>query len=340
MELKPTPYRVLVVDDDGSLQSMVPVLFDTGELVRVGGSCGLASMADAVQTQRPDVVVLDLGEEPGAFQAIEMVMAENPTPILLLHSGRSSVNPFNALALGALDVAERPRHPPVQFWKELRRKVMLLAQVRVVRHVQGRRKRSEGRDAKSSVSSMPVVAIASSLGGPKALSVLLKMIPPQFHAPICICQHISDGFTTDLTQWLSSETSLKICEARADDVLEPGQVYIAPSRRHLMVQPNRRIKLDDGLPLMGFKPSCDALLTSVAQACGEQAIGVVLTGMGRDGARGLKEIHVRGGRTIAQNEATSIVFGMPKEAIALGAAQRILPLEGIAGALIEWVDRW
>ena len=339
MEPTRVSYRILVIDECGALRSMAPILFESGELVSSGPGGGYGVMAKAVESQRPDLVILDLVSDLAAFQAIEEVMAENPTPILVLHSGQYSVNPFKALALGALDVAERPVSPPGQFWKELRRKVVLLAQVRVVQHVQGRKKKiGSSVVGKTQNSSMHVVAIAASLGGPKALSILLKTLPPDFRAPICICQHISDGFTADLTQWLSSETQLKVTEAADNQLLERGRVYIAPSRRHLRVRAGLRISLEDGPVLMGFKPSCDALLTSVAEACGENAIGVVLTGMGRDGAQGLKEISLKGGHTVAQNEASCVVFGMPREAVQLGAAQRILPLEKIASSLIEWVD--
>ncbi len=164
------------------------------------------------------------------------------------------------------------------------------------------------------------------------------MIPPGFRAPIAVCQHISDGFTGGLASWLASETSRPVLEAEDGQWLVPGAVFVAPSRAHLLVTSDGKVRLDDGPPLAGFRPSCDALLQSAARAFERQAIGVVLTGMGRDGARGLKEIRDRGGHTIAQHESSCVVYGMPQEAVELGAAEAVLPLEQIAPALIRWVE--
>jgi two-component system chemotaxis response regulator CheB len=164
------------------------------------------------------------------------------------------------------------------------------------------------------------------------------MIPKAYPAPICVCQHISEGFTNGLAQWLSSETALRVIEASDGEALSPGTVFIAPSGAHLLVSRAGRTQLDDGPPRMGFKPSCDLLLTSAAEAFGQRAIGVVLTGMGKDGALGLKEIRALGGRTIVQDEASCIVFGMPKEAVEIGAAEQVLPLHQIAPALIQLAE--
>jgi two-component system chemotaxis response regulator CheB len=164
------------------------------------------------------------------------------------------------------------------------------------------------------------------------------MMPKGFPAPICICQHISEGFTEGLAHWLSLETPLRVMEATHGMMMEPGGVYIAPSGAHLVVQPDGRLNLDPGAPVRGFRPSCDLLLSSAAEAFGRRCVGVILTGMGRDGARGLKEIRERGGRTIAQNAETCVVYGMPGAAVQLGAAQEVLPLDQIASTLVKWMD--
>jgi two-component system chemotaxis response regulator CheB len=182
------------------------------------------------------------------------------------------------------------------------------------------------------------VAIAASLGGPRALSQMLSMLPRELSAPVCICQHISEGFTQGLAQWLSAETGHGVEEAREGELLEPGTIYVAPSLYHFRVMNQGRVALDPGPPIQGFRPSCDALLESVANAFGRRAIGVILTGMGRDGASGLRMIRENGGRTIAQDEASCVVWGMPGEAVELGAAQTVLPLEKIASTLVKWVD--
>jgi two-component system chemotaxis response regulator CheB len=248
----------------------------------------------------------------------------------------SGADAFQALALGAVDVVDRPAEPGMDFWQTVGRKLMMLAEVRVTRPMQSQLP----RNTRTSVTDAPypLLAIASSLGGPKALSVLLRMLPKNFPAPVCICQHISDGFTEGLAQWLGSETPLKVMEANDGEVMVPGSVYIARSGTHLVVRAKGRLSLDPSPPVRGFRPSCDVLLTSAAEAFGTRTLGVILTGMGRDGARGLKEIRERGGRTIAQDRATCAVYGMPKEAVRLGAAEEVLPLEQIAPTLIQWVE--
>ncbi|MBX5480400.1 MAG: chemotaxis protein CheB [Myxococcaceae bacterium] len=295
-------------------------------------------MLEVVQESRPDVIVLDLRAGDAAFNAIEAVMAERPTPILVLQ--QPGTDPFRALALGALDMSELPAQPNDAFWAELAKKLVLLAQVRVVQHVRGKRNRRRGHDhepADPGEPPFPLIAIAASLGGPKALAQLLAMMPAQRVAPICICQHISDGFTGGLANWLAVETGHRVAEAKDGEFLEPGQIYVAPSRVHFRVDFPGRVRLDAGPPIQGFRPSCDALLDSVATAFGKRAIGVILTGMGKDGALGLRAIRDRGGRTIAQDEASCVVYGMPREAVLLGAAQEVLSLEKIPMALMRWV---
>jgi two-component system, chemotaxis family, protein-glutamate methylesterase/glutaminase len=211
--------------------------------------------------------------------------------------------------------------------------------VRVVQHVRGKRRRRDhsSRPAAEAELPFPLVAIAASLGGPRALAQLLGALPPKLAAPLCICQHISDGFTRGLASWLSSESGRSVREAADGETLEPGRVYVAPSGAHFKIRRPGRIELDRGAPIEGFRPSCDALLESAA-SFGRRAIGVVLTGMGRDGAFGLRAIRDAGGRTIAQDEATCVVFGMPREAILLDAAEQVLPLGIIAETLARWVD--
>lgn len=333
------PFRVLLVDERRRLPGLAAGLFQRGTLVRVGEGTTPERMLEAVLQVRPNVIVLDLTAGEAAYQAIEAVMAERPTPILVLH--QPGTDPFRALAMGALDMSDLPAHPSEAFWNELSRKLVLLAQVRVVQHVRGkrnRRRRPQENGRSESEPPFPLVAIAASLGGPKALAQLLSMLPGGLVAPICICQHISEGFTYGLAQWLAAESGHPVVEARDNELLEPGNIYVAPSRFHFCVDKPGRVRLDAGSPIQGFRPSCDALLESVARSFGRRAIGVILTGMGRDGAAGLKAIRDRGGRTIAQDEATCVVYGMPREAVQIGAAQEVLPLEKIPSTLVRWVD--
>jgi two-component system chemotaxis response regulator CheB len=311
------------------------VLFD-GDALTSAGECGFIDALDVVQSQSPDVMLIDL-TSVDALDAIERVMAERPTPILALDPGvLSREEAFRAMALGALDVTERTATPGPEFWHATARRLTMLAQVRVVRHVQGKLKRLHAHEGPEAP--FPLVAIAASLGGPKAISQVLRVIPRKFPAPVAICQHISDGFTEGLAHWLSTETPLRVLEAAHDQMMEPGSVYIAPSGAHLLVRPEGKLVLDNRPPVRGFRPSCDLLLSSAAEAFGRRCIGVILTGMGRDGARGLKEIRERGGRTIAQNAETCVVYGMPREAVQMGAAEEILPLDRIGTTLVDWVQ--
>ena len=334
MQVRSNPYRVLLVDDSLRLSQTARALFDNGEVMPAGQGATYLKTVEAARAEKPDVIVVSL-ESDEAFAAIESVMADHPTPILVLHPEGVRLDPFRALSLGALDVAVLPKSGSAVFWHDIARKLLLLSQVKVIQHPKGRlkRKQQERRDKP-----FHLVGIASSLGGPKALSSLLRMIPRGFPAPIVICQHISDGFTAGLASWLAAETSLNVVQAQDDQWLIPGSVFVAPSGSHFTVTPEGKTQLVDAPPLLGFKPSCDMLLQSVARSFDRKAIGVVLTGMGRDGARGLKEIRDRGGRTIAQHESTCVVYGMPKEAVELGAAEAVLPLDEIGPAIIRWVQ--
>ncbi|WP_164014480.1 chemotaxis protein CheB [Pyxidicoccus trucidator] len=329
-------YRVLMVGK-GLRALAARGLFDGESLVPVGPvEVDFAGALVAVQRHFPDVLLVDLSARE-ALEAIEHVMVERPVPILALHSGvLSGQDAFQAVALGALDVVERPASPGADYWTHVARKLVMLAQVKAVRQVSTRPLKASREDQPAPP--FPLVAIAASLGGPKAVSQVLRMIPRGFPAPIAYCQHISEGFTEGLTHWLATETALQVKEAEDSVVMEPGTVYIAPSGSHLLVRPEGRLELDSGPPLRGFRPSCDMLLTSAGEAFGSRCIGVILTGMGRDGARGLKEIRERGGRTIAQDEASSVVWGMPREAVLMGAAQEVLPLDRIGQMLLQWVD--
>lgn len=333
MDVGSSAYRVLLVGE--VLRSASRGLFDGVVLAPAGSVCEFSEALEGVQRLHPDVVVVDLSG-PDALKAIQRVMAERPVPVLALHPGTlSGAEAFQALAFGAVDVVDRPPEPGNDFWHAVGRKLMLLAEVRVSRPVQAQKQNVRPAAAEAPY---PLVAIASSLGGPKALSVVLKMLPKDFPAPVCICQHISHGFTEGLAQWLGSESPLRVVEATDGEEMVPGSVYIARSGSHLVVRPKGRLALDPSPPVRGFRPSCDVLLTSAAESFGTRVLGVILTGMGRDGARGLKEIRERGGRTIAQDKASCAVYGMPKEAVRLGAAEEVLPLDRIAPTLIQWVQ--
>ena len=182
-----------------------------------------------------------------------------------------------------------------------------------------------------------LIAIGASTGGPPALQVILGGLPADLSVPVVVVQHISSGFVAGMARWLDETTPLRVKVAENGEPLRPGTVYLALDGKHLQVTENALAWLRDSPPVDGHRPSVTALLESVAQTYGRAAVGVLLTGMGKDGGRGLKALHEAGGHTIAQDEGTCVVFGMPKEAIALGAATEVLPLPQIGTRLAELV---
>lgn len=330
--------RVLVADDSEIVREiLVTALERTGGIEVVGTAANGDEAARLTARLSPDVITMDL-QMPGSdgFAGIARIMAENPTPILVLSSNREEVKGFRALSLGALDLQEKPPLSELEgFAASLHSRLRLLANVPVIRHPRGLRAPSQPLP-RPGASKVRVVAIGASLGGPRALTQILKDLPRDFPAPIALVQHMAEGFTPAFVRWLSQEIPLQVREAEQGMELSPGTLFVAPSDRHLRLK-NNRVLLGDDEAQHGFRPSVSALFRSVAENHGGRALGVILTGMGTDGSDGLLELRRSGGITIAQDEATSAVFGMPRAAIELGAAERVLPLGAIADAIQEAV---
>jgi two-component system chemotaxis response regulator CheB len=328
--------RVLVADDSELFRELLSkvIAMDPGfEVVAVAADGNAA--AQLAQRLRPDVISMDLNmPDADGFSGIARIMAETPTPILVLTANRAEVVGFKALSLGALDILEKPEATADldAYGAEIRSRLRLLSGVKVIRHLRGLRGRrlppppSSGRNVE-------VVAIGASLGGPRALAAVLKALPPTFPVGVAVVQHIADGFTAGLASWLAQECRLHVREARDGEPLRGGEVLLAPSGHHLLVGQGR-VHLSDAAPVDTFKPSVTPLFVSAAEAYGPRACGVILTGMGHDGAIGLKALHAAGGPTLAQDEASSAVFGMAKAAIDVGAVDRVLSLEDIPRALV------
>ena len=335
--------RVLIVDDSAIVaDALSRILTADGDVTIVGVAFDGAQAVTMVEQLKPDLVTMDL-QMPvmGGLDAIEKIMAYTPTPILVI-TGESDGESytFRALARGALDLVTKPplNVPGSPLHSELRRKVHLLSSIPVVQHVEGRR-----RDRQAAVSDrMPrvrpsgdgrIVAIVASTGGPQALPWLLAPLPADFPIGIAIVQHITDGFTEGLARWLDSMCQLQVTIPAHGEKLTGGHVFIAPAGKHMRIDEASRVVLESGEPVGGHLPSGDVLLESVAESFGSRAIGVILTGMQRDGARGLKTIKDAGGLTMAQDEETSVVFGMPAAAIELGAVDKVLPIDTMARSL-------
>ncbi|WP_305043742.1 chemotaxis-specific protein-glutamate methyltransferase CheB, partial [Geoalkalibacter sp.] len=298
---------------------------------------------DAVLRCKPDLVILDVVMPVmDGISAVREIMARRPTPILVLSANvrpSDAGGAFNAIALGALDVVEKPRGAVQQVFEPLAtlliEKVKVLARLPVRQIPAATRAREAGGlpDERRTL-----LAVGASTGGPRAVLQVLQGLPADTRARMLIVQHIAPGFAPGFAQWLDRETPFRVRAAEDGDALRPGLVLVAPSERHMEVR-NGRIRLSDGLPVHSCRPSVDVLFTSLAHEAPKEVAAVLLTGMGRDGAEGLAALRLAGAATLAQDEATSVVFGMPRAAIALGAAQRVLPLDEIPRALARILDR-
>jgi len=343
--------RVMIVDDVKSARDLLADILATDPRFEVVASIGdgLEAVHKAFEV-RPDLITMDI-RLPGldGFLAVERILAEFAVPIVMITAshGEYEDKVSRALKLGALDVIEKQE---LYLWRtrpEIRtaflRKLHILARARV-----GHRPDRELGGPLPSVGAglaaedkgeapLRVVAIAASTGGPSALMTLLKEIPSDVNAAFLVVQHMSRGFLDGLIHWLNHEVVLTVRKAQDGDLLERGVVLFAPEDYHLLVNEDGTARLNKSLPIGGHRPSAELLFKSVAAAFGKRGIGVILTGMGSDGALGLKRLRERGGHTIAQNEDSSIIFGMPRAAIEQEAAEVVLPLEAIAPQLRNWM---
>lgn len=339
---KPTTVRVLVVDDSPVFRDAISLTLgeDPGfEVVGFAGD-GEEGLARTLALE-PDVVVMDV-QMPvmDGLEAVRAIMARRPTPILLYTAdprGQSTEWVFEALRAGALEVLLKPSSFPFsdRAASQLRGHVRALAGVRVrpgrggeaVRPVTvAPRERSRRRE---------VVGIVASAGGPPVLADVVAGLPEDFPMGLLVVQHLAPGFAAHLASWLSSRSRLPVEVAVDGTLLRPGRVVVAPDDRHLEVDGDGRVRTVDGPDVDGHRPSGDRLLQSLASAYGARAVGVVLTGMGRDGVRGLTALRRTGAVTLAQDEATSPVYGMPRQALETGAAQRAVARDHLASLLVR-----
>jgi two-component system chemotaxis response regulator CheB len=331
------PIRAVVVEDSTATRALVVrILQADGDIVVVGQA---ASSADAIERTvelRPDVVTLDLYlPDGGGRHVIEQIMTLAPTPILVLsHSvdDRRSASVVDALVAGALDALPKPERWTAELESQLRRNVRILQKVHVIRHRRTSLDRgSECRENAAPAGLRRTVAIAASTGGPSALATLLAGLAGTA-APVLVVQHLHRDFTAGLIDWMARVSALPVELAEHGRVPRPGRVYVAPGGLHLRLGADSRLALSPD-PVTVHRPSADELFRSVAEHAGRGAIGVLLTGMGDDGAKGLLAIKDHGGRTFAQDEASSAVFGMPAAARRLGAVENMMAPEALARAI-------
>jgi len=340
--------KALVVDDSAYNRMAISQMLGGDSGIEVVGTAndGVDAIAKTLRL-RPQVITLDL-EMPNmdGFTFLRWLMKERPTPVLVFSSRSDSRSVFRALELGAVDFLAKPEARISKSIETVRDE--LLAKVQAVlnlemskvqstidlltqkREVPAARKEDEERLAKGPVE---VVAIASSTGGPPALQAILTALPPDFGAAIVISQHMPPGFTRSFAERLNKLSSLVVSEAAAGDRLGPGTALIAPGGYHLIVKKDRSglsVELAPRSPSDKYVPSADKMMSSVAAACGPAALGVVLTGMGKDGAEGAIAIKKRKGHCLAESEESAVIFGMPQEAIRAGAVDKVLPLGKMA----------
>jgi two-component system, chemotaxis family, protein-glutamate methylesterase/glutaminase len=353
--------RVLIVDDSALVRSLLTDILRADPGIEVVGVAGDAHIArEKIKQLNPDVLTLDV-EMPkmDGITFLRNLMRLRPMPVVMVSSltERGADVTLDALALGAVDYLSKPKIDLAATLKdygaELIDKIRAASKASV-RALDPRRtaaitaKAAHGADAvlprnppaKPLRTTDRIIAIGASTGGTEAIKEVLMGLPPDTPG-VVIAQHIPKAFSGPFAKRMNDCCQVTVYEAQDGQQVLAGHVYIAPGDKHLMVVRDGAryvCRLDDGVPVNRHKPSVDVLFRSVAQNAGRNAIGVLLTGMGKDGARGLREMLEAGSRTIAQDEATSVVWGMPGEAVALGAAQHVLALENVAAKMLSLAD--
>lgn len=334
--------RVLLADDSALVRGVLKDIFSAASDIAVVGEARNGKEAvELTGSLKPDLVITDIMMPVmEGLEAIEEIMASFPTPILVLSGSLDDreVNlAFAAIKKGALDVMEKPEALGngnfMAFGERLAEKVRILARVKVIR-----RRRKAPPEEKAGLplafGERSILAIGASTGGPKAVLGILKSLPDNFPGTVFIVQHIASGFARGFVQWLDRESRIKVRLAGDGDDFRPGEALVAPNDCHMVLEQGR-VRLLEGAPVNSCRPSIDVLFKSLAGEGGKQVVALLLTGMGRDGADGLRKIRESGGITIVQDEESSVVFGMPKAAISLGAADQVLPLSSIPEAIAK-----
>jgi two-component system, chemotaxis family, protein-glutamate methylesterase/glutaminase len=341
--------RVLVVDDSALMRKLIPAVLARDSSIEVVGTAMDGAFAlKKIEELHPDVVTLDL-EMPrmDGMETLRLIMRRAPMPVILFstHSKEGGYATLKALALGAIDFVQKPQDAAAGHLDSIADQ--LIEKIKVAKRAAGRKlpaavvSDDPPKNKKRKLAALPpnrIVAIGISTGGPNALQYVLSQIPADFPASILIVQHMPEGFTEMFAKRLDECCALEVQEARSGDLLLAGRVLICPGNRHVMVRRMPRgdmAVLSDGPPVNGHRPSADVLFHSVAQQFGLTAVGLLMTGMGEDGAEGLGALKAAGGVTIAQSEDTCVVSGMPRAAITKGYADKVIPLEGIAAFLIQ-----
>lgn len=341
--------KVLVVDDSKlASEIMAQIIKSDPALDLVGVAHDGKEAVGMVEKMQPNIITMDL-KMPimDGYETVKQIMAYHPTPILIVTASYvkgDTAKAFKAISIGALDIMDKS---VLDAWSDPARSaevadfistLKFLSRVRVAPHILGKTEKikiAAGGKTGLAANIRNIVGMTASTGGPQALLEILKQLPGDLPAAILIVQHITQGFEIGMVDWMKEQCKLPIKVPSDNEEIKMSQVYVAPSNLHMTVDTAGKIKLVDGPPVNGIKPSGTVLFESIARVFGGRAIGVILTGMGGDGALGIKAIKEAGGFTLAQNEETSVVFGMPQVAIQLGKVDEVLALENIAGEIMK-----
>ncbi len=336
------PVRVLIVDDSAVMRQLLSTLLAADPQIEVVGTAADPHIArERIKALNPDVVTLDV-EMPhmDGLTFLRKIMTLRPMPVVMIstltQSGAETT--LEALEIGAVDFIAKPTDLSgslTELTAELQRKVKAAAGVRLgVNRVAAS---APARQRRAPRATGKIVFVGASTGGVEALKALLLGLPADC-PPTMITQHMPPRFTAGFANRLDQQCPMAVCEAADDQVIEPGHVYIAPGSHHLEIVRaglHYRCRLSDGAPVSGHRPSVDVLFRSAARVCGPSAIGAILTGMGKDGAEGLLDMRQAGAVTLGQDEASSLIYGMPRVAFERGAVMQQCPLGKMADAILD-----
>lgn len=337
--------RVLIADDSPTARlAMRALLGDATDLVVIGEAENGIQAVEQTAKLHPDVVIMDVHMPVlDGIEATRRIMQNTPTPIVVVSAvtQRDVDLSLSATQAGALIALPKPDSPSSARYPEQRAEIVAMvramAQVKVVRRWASERRITTRPHRHASSRRVDLIAIAASTGGPAALRTIVRDLPANLEVPIVVVQHIARDFTAGFAHWLGDGVPLVSTLAGSNAPLLPGRIHVAPDDVHVGVSADRSAVFSHAAPIQGFRPSATFLFHSIAQSLGGAAIGVVLTGMGTDGADGLVALRQAGGYVIGQDEATSVVFGMAQEAWSRGAVDELLPIGRIAERLIELV---
>ena len=354
------PVQVMVVDDSAFMRKVISDMLTShkGFSVIATARNGVEAL-EKIKIYKPQVITMDVQmPEMDGIATLKQIMLVQPTPVIMFSSltRQGSQDTLNALSLGAVDFIAKPSGfalPDLSGVKnELIHKVKMAARARLVKEDAVVDRGNLSRDLSAALVPQPkifsenskpgetaqkIIAIGSSTGGPKALEQILTRLPGNLPAGVIITQHMPEGFTRYLAERMNRLSALSIKEAQQGDIVRTGQVLIAPGGYHMKLDRNKKIALSQEPPVQHVRPSVDVMMLSAVKYCsGRDILGVILTGMGKDGADGMKAIKTMGGKTVVQDQLTSVIFSMPRAVISQGCADMVLPLSDIARQIIDF----